>query len=478
MSKFLDMMIAAFDSVIGSLSLSDARIPQFDQSEIKKLCLFSLDLFNSQGTVLRIDDPVVIVGDLHGSLDDLARLIRHFGKPPETKYLFLGDYVDRGDFSVPVLTYLLAVACRFPESVFLIRGNHEFSHINRVYGFYEEILATGESELTWEFFQEVFYYMPLAAVVHGSIFCVHGGLSPSLNSIRRLENIERPVPNYFGDQVVADIVWSDPSDEIEEYGINQRGSGVLFGTEATRAFLEDNRFQLLVRAHQCTKNGVELFANNMGLTVFSCSDYTGDEKNKCGACYARALDDIEIFSFTRLGTVFQKESVKMKLTEGQIGLQSVGGNNVNENKAISKPPLRRRILSSEHNEAVVPSLSGSNLAAKALSATTSLSHVPSIVKTKRTLMQYEPHGSFATAHPVQPHECLKNTLSDKEEKDKRLPLYNDYSQPVFREIEQQNPKPVAAPIPMRVSKRTNSLENSTFKSLINPSLFQPMPITQ
>ena len=467
MSKFLDMMIAAFDSVLTSSSLEDASIPQFDQSEIKKLCLFSLDLFNSQSTVIRINDPVVIVGDLHGSLDDLARLIRHFGKPPETKYLFLGDYVDRGDFSVPVLTYLLALACRYPESVYLIRGNHEFSHINRVYGFYDEILATGESELTWEFFQEVFYYMPLAAIVQESIFCVHGGLSPSLNNIKRLENLQRPIPNYFTDQVVADIVWSDPSDDIDEYDINQRGSGVLFGSYAIKSFLKDNQFQLLVRAHQCTKNGVEIFGNSMGLTVFSCSDYAGDEKNKCGACFVHTLDDIEIYSFTRIGTEFRKEVMKMKLPKGELGLQPANvdtsneeNTNNNNNNNNFKPLYRRKFLSAEHNETA-----------------------PSIIKTKRSLFQYEPLGFYTSALHAQPQACLKNPLNINKDNsnEPRLQLYNENSQPVFREID-QNKSEIPA-IPMRVSKRVNTiercntLENSTFKSLIRPSLFQPMPIT-
>ena len=467
------MMIAAFDGIFTAQTIAEANIPQFDQSEIKQLCLLSLDLFDRQETVLYINQPVVIVGDVHGSLEDLARLIKHFGKPPDTKYLFLGDYVDRGDFSVPVLTYLLAIACKYPDSVYLIRGNHEFSHINRVYGFYEEILATGESELTWEYFQEVFYYMPLAAVLYDSIFCVHGGLSPSLVQIRRLEMVDRPVPNYFNDPVIADIVWSDPSDDIEEFSPNPRGSGVLYGPGAIERFLDLNHYQLLIRGHQCTANGVHLFANSMGLTVFSCSDYSITEKNKCGACYVRSLNDIEIYSFTRTEREFLMESAKMCLHPGLLGLHPI------KSTPRKSPARRKRAV---EDETVPSSFSSIGLSPKPLSGTSSMTSVPSIVKTKRNLAKIQPHGSFSGCHPVQPQAGLKSTNASNKEKskhsEKRIQLFSDFSQPVFIDLEQSPVKTPIPPVPLRRSKRTNSLEtsSSTVKSLYQrPSLFQPMP---
>ena len=369
MSKILDQIIMEFDELIAAPDFSCAKIPQFETNIIKELCQCSLQLFKGQPTILRLDVPIVIIGDIHGSLDDLVQLIKYFGKPGETKYLFLGDYVDRGDCSVPVITYLLANACKFPDSVFLIRGNHEFMHINRVYGFYDEVIAMGSSEIVWEYYQEVFYYLPLAAVVQESIFCVHGGLSPLLKNIEMLENLERPLPTYLDVPLVADLVWSDPTDEAPEFDVNQRGSGVLFGAASVRRFLEMNKFQLLVRAHQCTQNGVRAFANSMGITVFSCSDYSGTEKNKCGAMHVRSLSEIEIFSFTKRMCGFSKESVCMCIHPGMLGLV-----------------LRRSF----------DSLDGSPK--RSTTTATKIKSMP-MSRTKATSSKFSPYKSFNSSHP-------------------------------------------------------------------------------
>ena len=316
----VDYIISQFHEIFSGPSLVSSEIPRLSDEENKELCQSSVNVLSLQSTVIHIKDPVVIIGDIHGSLDDLMRIIKMFGKPPETNYLFLGDYVDRGSYSLPVIQYLLALICKYPSHVWLLRGNHEFSHINRVYGFFDEMIATGSTEVEWEYFQEVFYYLPLAAIVLNKIFCVHGGLSPSLININELEQLKRPIPNYINMSMVSDLVWSDPVDEIPEFAVNQRGSGVLFGHVAVRRFLNDNKLQLIVRGHQCTANGVHAFANAMGVTVFSCSDYSGVEKNKCGAVQINSLSDITIYSLTKSLSGFTKETVKMMLKQNEPGI--------------------------------------------------------------------------------------------------------------------------------------------------------------
>jgi diadenosine tetraphosphatase ApaH/serine/threonine PP2A family protein phosphatase len=238
----------------------------------------------------------VIVGDIHGSIPDLLRIFRKFGPPPENGYLFLGDYVDRGHNSIFVICLILALFVAHPGHVFVLRGNHEFAHINRVYGFLSEARSRYGDDSIWERFQDVFSWMPLAAVISGSVFCVHGGLSPELVTLQTLIDLEMPIPTYFDSPMVSDLVWSDPTDAIAGFQNNRRGSGKVFGPDRVQAFLKRNNLKFLIRAHQCVPIGWRLFANMLGVTLFSSSNYCDISPNKCGVVHFR--DDKEMAFFT------------------------------------------------------------------------------------------------------------------------------------------------------------------------------------
>jgi len=297
--------------------------PVFLQESLSQLCSLSCEILSKEPTLLDIQTPTVIVGDLHGNLRDLMMLLEVFKAPPDTNYLFLGDYVDRGERSTHVLVLLLCLMCMYPTKVFLIRGNHEFCHINKVYGFFTEVISLGYTESLWEDFQTVFSYLPLAAVVFNSIFCVHGGISPHLLDLSTISSIPRPITNYFGTPLISDIVWSDPTDIHQEFSPNQRGSGVLFGYPAVNKFLAENHLKLLVRAHQCTANGIDFFANNLGVTVFSCSDYAGIERNKCGVMQVNEVNDITLHYFNTERGIFSQEKRQMTLMPDRMGLHSL-----------------------------------------------------------------------------------------------------------------------------------------------------------
>jgi serine/threonine-protein phosphatase 4 catalytic subunit len=198
------------------MSLIDRQIAQLrrgeiiSEQEVKQLCAKAREILVEEGNVQRVDAPVTICGDIHGQFFDLLELFRHGGDIPNVPYLFLGDFVDRGFNSVETFLLLLAYKVRYPDLVTLIRGNHECRQITQVYGFYDECLRKYGSLNVWRYCTDVFDYLSLAAIVNDSLFCVHGGLSPSINdSIDEIRSLDRKqeIPH---DGSMCDLMWSDP----------------------------------------------------------------------------------------------------------------------------------------------------------------------------------------------------------------------------------------------------------------------------
>lgn len=153
------------------------------ESEVKDLCEKAKELLIEESNVQRVDAPVTVCGDVHGQFDDLMELFKTGGISPKTNYLFMGDFVDRGFNSVETFLLLLALKVRYPDRITLIRGNHESRQITQVYGFYDECIRKYGSINVWRYCTEVFDYLAIAALIDKNIFCVHGGLSPSITTI-------------------------------------------------------------------------------------------------------------------------------------------------------------------------------------------------------------------------------------------------------------------------------------------------------
>ena len=242
------------------------------ESEVKELCEKAKEILFEESNVQYIEAPVTVCGDIHGQFDDLLELFQIGGFVPETNYLFMGDFVDRGFNSVETFLLLLAYKVRYPERITLIRGNHESRQITQVYGFYDECLRKYGSVNVWRYCTEVFDYISLAALIEGKIFCVHGGLSPQINSIDEIRNIDRKqeVPH---DGIMCDLLWSDPDSEVVGFNVSLRGAGFLFGGNVVQAFNTMNNISLIARAHQLVMEGYKPMFDNSLVTIWSAPNY-------------------------------------------------------------------------------------------------------------------------------------------------------------------------------------------------------------
>ncbi|CAI2347653.1 unnamed protein product [Caenorhabditis sp. 36 PRJEB53466] len=258
---------------------------QIKTIDIMRLAFICKNRFIEQKAMVEIDGPVKICGDLHGQFPDLVRLFAKCGWPPESNYLFLGDYVDRGQFSMETLFLCLSFRARYPDNFFMLRGNHELEHVNKHYGFAGEVYhRKGEYyEQLYEAIQECLHTMPFTALVGGRILCMHGGLSNKLTSLDQLREIALPWCSEK-DGLENDILWSDPNN-VDGWTKSPRGSALNFGEKQIAEACETLNIDLIVRAHQCVQDGYEFFGNARQLvTIFSAPHYMGSFNNYAAVC--------------------------------------------------------------------------------------------------------------------------------------------------------------------------------------------------
>lgn len=250
---------------------------QLSEAEVKMLCVHARPIFDSEPNLLRIHAPIRICGDIHGQYQDLLRVFQCGGYPPKEAYLFLGDYVDRGKNSLETICLLLAYKIRYPNKIFLLRGNHEDAKVNRIYGFFEECKRRFNVRL-WKIFAECFICLPVAALIDDKILCMHGGLSPELEKLEQINEIDRKV-DIPENGLLCDLLWSDPHRSKGWSDNKERGTSYYFGPDVVKEFLDKNNLDLICRGHQVVEDGYEFFARRRLVTIFSAPNYGGDFDN-------------------------------------------------------------------------------------------------------------------------------------------------------------------------------------------------------
>jgi len=255
--------------------------------------------------LVKLQSPTYVLGDLHGNYKDLQFFKKSFWNMgidmSPARFLFLGDYVDRGPHSVELCAYLFGLKILFPTRVFLLRGNHEFRAQNGERDYdpcflqnCEALFRKAQAKKIWDEFNNAFEYMPLAATIDDKIFCCHGGIPRIIQNeladnplVRLIDEIPRPLNDDQVDQaedfIAMDLLWADPATQEEEsntedgwFGVNERGGDIIvFGERAVQEFIKHTGCTHLIRAHQPPKHGIEYCKSARIVTVFSSSHYCG-----------------------------------------------------------------------------------------------------------------------------------------------------------------------------------------------------------
>ncbi|XP_061755755.1 serine/threonine-protein phosphatase 2A catalytic subunit beta isoform-like isoform X1 [Nerophis ophidion] len=244
---------------------------QLSENQVRVLCEKAIEILEKESNVQEVRCPVTVCGDVHGQFYDLMELFKIGGTPPDTNYLFMGDYVDRGYYSVETVTLLVCLKVRFRERITLLRGNHESRQITYVYGFYDECLMKYGNVNVWKYFTDLFDYLPLTALVDNRILCLHGGLSPSTITLEHIRDLDRmqEVPH---EGPMCDLLWSDPDDHYG-WGVSLRGAGFTFGQDISETFNHANDLSVICRAHQLEMEGFNWHHDKNVVTIFSAPNY-------------------------------------------------------------------------------------------------------------------------------------------------------------------------------------------------------------
>lgn len=261
----------------------------------------------------RLSEPsepgCIIIGDLHGNFNDLCHVIDKYGIPGlNYKFVFNGDFVDRGEKQLEVLLTVLYAFLIRPERVFINRGNHEDISLNTSSHFAPNLMSSfstrygKHSAYLFTTSVDMFSYMPLATIVRNSVkdvsyFVVHGGISDDVDlaylqtevdrvKIKKISVLE--VGKSRDVKMVSDLLWSDPITDARMFKFKflkknsgcyfneRRNVGCLFGVDVTDKFCRRNGFSAIIRSHEVRDKGYSE-DHAKCLTIFSASFYCGGQ---------------------------------------------------------------------------------------------------------------------------------------------------------------------------------------------------------
>ncbi|RWS27556.1 Calcineurin-like protein phosphoesterase [Leptotrombidium deliense] len=298
-NNLLDIL-RMFDKTFAKKSQRTKTWPQMDRNvvlnSITAICLQAEEIFKHETRCVKVSSPCFVFGDIHGNIADVLTYERNVWKTAPfvsgPSFVFLGDYVDRGDFGIETVCYLLSLKILAPDKFFFCRGNHEIRSIQKVFTFYKECTVkygTRVGPQIFEAINRVFDRMPICAIIDEKIYCAHGGIPTSVSKIADLMKIPTPLQEPENEAPAAwEIMWNDPMDvpefnELAEFmkakenrGFltnSKRGTAYYYSEEAVDHFLQSNGLSHIIRGHEVVPLGYKFHLGGKVCTVFSSSKY-------------------------------------------------------------------------------------------------------------------------------------------------------------------------------------------------------------
>jgi serine/threonine-protein phosphatase PP1 catalytic subunit len=272
------------NSILKDIIKHPDKIAKLQFDVISKLLTNVKKIFQKENLLLEFDlrqntEIAYIIGDIHGNLETLIKLLKLIKKENPKMVIFLGDLVDRGPKQFECLIIVLALKILFPFKYFLLKGNHESLEMNQYYGFFQDFISRFKDKDRFNEILNIYNLLPLCALINKRILCVHGGIPQDKDILNKLKGKNCEEFNEIfreNTQSIYQIMWNDPKSEIDDFSNSFRGPGIkIFGYKAFQSFMDYNNLKYLIRAHECFPEGYKWFFNNHLLSIFSSANYRG-----------------------------------------------------------------------------------------------------------------------------------------------------------------------------------------------------------
>ena len=259
--------------------LSDLR---FD--DISKILQNAKDFFEKENLLLEFnlkdkDKEIYVIGDIHGNLDTLLKLIEIINKNNPEIVIFLGDIVDRGPKQLECLLIILALKILDSQKYYLLKGNHETLEMNQYYGFFQDFVYRFKNSDNFSEILKLYNVLPICATINNTILCLHGGIPQDNDVLKKLRGIKTKERESILKSIshgLFQIMWNDPKVGLKGFTESFRGSGIkFFGEDVFDNFMKENNLKLLIRSHECFPEGYRWFFHNHLLSIFSSANYRG-----------------------------------------------------------------------------------------------------------------------------------------------------------------------------------------------------------
>jgi len=260
------------------------KISKLDFHYISQILRKAEEIFKEEKLLLelKIDDSkseAWVIGDIHGDLGTLQRMIEIIDEKKPKFVIFLGDIVDRGKKQLECLILVLALKIRYPNRYYLLKGNHETLEMNKAYGFFQEFKSRFNDQKRFDEVLTVYNVLPFCSLINKCILCLHGGIPEDIAILRKLKGLKpRDSVSAFKNitKSLVQIIWNDPKSNLNGFSESFRGSGIkFFGEDVFNDFMKEYNLKYLIRGHEVFPEGYRWFFDKRLLSVFSSANYGG-----------------------------------------------------------------------------------------------------------------------------------------------------------------------------------------------------------